>query len=226
MNSNKSDRRFRLAALGALVLAISAGPVHAADGVINLFNNASEVGQWRFDFGGVSHNAVFDSAMDANGNPASGSMRVDLGFNTALGGDNKGAYTRDIFPGLDGSTFSALQMDLRIDSGSAMDAFGNNGFFQLVIRNTGNYDYNVQFQDNVRSADGWRHIVVTPLTGAVNDIRAITWQLYGGPSQNIPGPVTLWIDNVVLVPVPEPAPLAFAALGAFGLLAYWWRRRA
>src|SRR5262249_34957616 len=135
-----------------------------------------------------------------------------------------GAYTRDLFPGLDGTTFSSLQMDVRVDSSSAVDAFGNNGFFQLVVRNTGNYDYNAQFGDNIRSADGWRHIVVSPLVGQVNDIRGITWQLYGGPSQNLPGPVTLWIDNIVFTPVPEPSSWALAALGALALLSCGWRR--
>jgi hypothetical protein len=226
MQNNKSDWRFRLATLGALVLAVSVGPVHAADTIINQFSTASEVGQWRFDFGGVTHTEQFDPATDANSNPASGSMRITLGFDAALGGNNKGAYTRDLFPGLDGTTFSSMQMDVRVDAGSALDAFGNNGYFQLVIRNTGSYDYNAQFGDNIRSADGWRHITVSPLVGGVNDIRGVTWQLYGGPSQNIPGPVTLWIDNIVFTQVPEPSPVWFAVLGALVLLAHRWLRRA
>jgi hypothetical protein len=61
------------------------------------------------------------------------------------------------------------------------------------------------------------------LTAPVNDIRGVTWQLYGGPSQNITGPVTLWIDNVSFTSVPEPSSLALAALGALGLLR--WRLR-
>jgi len=97
-------------------------------------------------------------------------------------------------------------MDVKVDPSSAPDAFGNNGFFSLVVRNTGNYDYNQQFGDNIKAADGWRHISVSPLTGGFNDIRGVTWQLYGGPSQNISGPVTLWIDNVAFTP--EPASIA------------------
>src|SRR5437867_3549001 len=115
---------------GALLLAWTPGQAQS-DGVINRFDSASEVSQWRFDFGAVTHTTTFDSTMDANGNAASGSMMVVLGFNAALGGDNKGAYTHDLFPGLDGTTFSSLQMDVRVDSSSALDAFGNNGFFQL-----------------------------------------------------------------------------------------------
>jgi len=222
MKNDKTYPWFKLAALAGMALALSLCPTRA-DVIINQFNSASEVSQWRFDFGGVTHTEAFDPTQDANGNLASGSMKVVLGFSTALGGNNKGAYTRDLFPGLDGTTFSSMQMDVRVDPSSALDAFGNNGYFQLVIRNTGNYDYNAQFNDNLRSADGWRHISVSPLTGTVNDIRGVTWQLYGGPSQNINGPVTLWIDNVSFTQVPEPSSLALAALGALGLLL--WRHR-
>jgi len=207
-----NSRLFASIATVGLVLTVWASNSSAQ--IINRFDAAPEVGQWRFDFGGVTHTEAFDSAVDANNNPASGSMRVTLNFNTGLSGENKGAYTRDLFPGLNGATFSGMSMDVRIDPGSAPDAFGNNGFFQLVIRNTGNYDYNPQFGDNVRSADGWRHISVSPLTGGVNDIRGITWQLYGGPSQNINGPVTLWFDNVQFTPVPEPSTVGLIALSA------------
>ena len=223
MNQHRS-RQFKAAALAGLALGFSFAPIQAADGNINQFNSASEVSQWRFDFGQVSHTAEFDATMDANGNVASGSMKIVLGFNTALGGENKAAYTRDaFFPGVNGAEFLNLQMDLRIDPGSAPDAFGNNGFFSLAIRNTDNYTYIQQFGDNVRSADGWRHINASPLTAPYEAIRAITWQLYGGPSQNINGTVTLWIDNVVFTPVPEPSTLILASLGALGLLAL--RRR-
>src|SRR3989442_8686972 len=190
MKSSIVKRGLKLAALGLLALPVSIGL--AADVIINNFDTASEVGQWRFDFGGVTHTESFDPAMDSNGNAASGSMKVTLSFNPVLGGDNKGAYTRDaFFPGMDGSQFSSLQFDLKIDPASALDAFGNNGFFSLALRNTDNYNYVQQFGDNVRSADGWRHIVVSPLVPPDEAIRALTWQLYGGPSQNITGQGTL-----------------------------------
>jgi hypothetical protein len=222
MKNDKNYPWFKLAALAGTALALSLCPTRA-DVIINQFNSASEISQWRYDFGSATHSAVFDPNQDANGNSASGSMKVTLGFNTTLGGENKVAYTRDIFPGLDGTAFSSMQMDVRVDPSSALDAFGNNGFFGLAIRNTGSYDYFGQFGDNLHSADGWRHISVSPLTGTVNDIRGVTWQLYGGPMQNITGPVTLWFDNVSFTSVPEPSSLALAALGALGLVL--WRHR-
>jgi hypothetical protein len=222
MQNGSVGRGFILAALSGLAAAV---PAAQAQVVLNRFDNASEVSQWRFDFGSVTHTEAFDPAVDANGNAASGSMRVTLTFNSTLAGNNKGAYTRDIFPGLNGAAFTGLTMDVLVAPSSALDAFGNNGFFSLVVRNTGNYDYNQQFGDNVRSGDGWRHINVSPLMNAVNDIRGVTWQLYGGPSQNINGTVTLWIDNVVFTAVPEPSALALSALAVPGWLAYRRLRR-
>ncbi len=147
-------------------------------------------------------------------------MKIILGFNPTLGGENKAAYTRDaFFPGVNGSQFSGLQMDLKIDPGSAQDAFGNNGFFSLAIRNTDNYNYVQQFGDNVRSADGWRHISASPLVPPDDAIRAITWQLYGGPSQNINGTLTMWIDNVEFTTVPEPSTFGLAGLVGLAFIA-------
>src|SRR6266446_7510428 len=223
MKSSILKRGLKLAAFGLLALPVSIGL--AADVIINNFDTASEVSQWRFDFGSVAHTESFDATMDSNGNPSSGSMKVTLSFDSAtLGGNNKGAYTRDaFFPGMDGSQFSGLQFDLKIGPASALDAFGYNDFFSLALRNTDNYNYVQQFGDNVRSADGWRHIVVSPLVPPDEAIRALTWQLYGGPSQNITGQVTLWFDNVHFTVVPEPSTFALTGLGALGLLAI--RRR-
>jgi len=66
---------------------------------VNQFNDASEVGQWRFDFGSATGTAVFDPTMDSNGNPSSGSMKVTLNFDSTLAGNNKAAYTRDLAQG-------------------------------------------------------------------------------------------------------------------------------
>ena len=196
--------------------ALLGGAAMAGGQVVNQFNNASEVGQWRFDFGSAGHTTVFDPTMDANGNASSGSMKVTLTFDPALGGDNKAAYTRDLPQGMIPPNVTGMSMDIKVDPASAPDAFGNNGFFNLVVRNTGNYDYNTQFGDNIKAADGWRHISVSPLTGGFNDIRGVTWQLYGGPSQNINGPVTLWIDNVQFTP--EPSSIAWLGAAALGLV--------
>jgi hypothetical protein len=208
-----TERGLKLAALAFVALPLSIRFAQA-DIIVNQFDTAAEVGQWRFDFSSVAHTAVFDSTRDANNNPSSGSMRVDLTFNSSLGVNNQGAYTTDRwYPGLDGSTLGTLQFDLRIDPDSAYDFYGNNGYFVMAIRNTDNYNYIQQFGDNVRIDAGWRHVSV-PLTGPYDHIRALTFNLYGGPNQNIDGDVIFNIDNIKFTEVPEPSTLALLGIGA------------
>src|SRR5438067_5059067 len=141
-------------------------------------------------------------------------MKITMTFDAAaLGNDNKGAYTYDLAAPLDGSTVAGLAMDIKADPNSAPDAFGNSGYFQLVVRNGDNYDYNAQFGDNFNWYD-WHHIEVSPLTGSVDKIRAVTFQLYGGPNQNLTGPVTFWIDNEKFTELPAPMSTALLGVGA------------
>ncbi len=184
------------ALFAGFALVISVAPGHAEDLIIDQFNDAGGLTGWRFDYGGVSQTIEFDATQDAEANAASGSMKVTLGFDAAAlnpSGNNKGAVTID-FSGRDGSAYLSLEMDLKIETGSAADSSGNSGFFQMVIRNTGNYDFNSQFGASVSTNSGWRHIKVAPLAGAVGDIRAITLELYGGAA--LTGPVIFYVDNV------------------------------
>ena len=177
----KAFHRFWFAPLlfVALALVTSIAPSCADDVIIRQFDDAGGLSGWRFDYGGVTNLIEFDATQDASNNPASGSMKVTFGFNAAsFGGNNKGAVTLD-FPSLDGSAFLTMEMDLKIDTGSATDGSANSGFFQMVIRNTGNYDFNSQFGSGVSTNAGWRHISVA-VSGARADIRAITLELYGG----------------------------------------------
>jgi hypothetical protein len=184
--------------LVAFGLAVSIVQSRAADDVIiSQFDSASGLTGWRFDYGGVTNKIEFDPAQDANTNSASGSMKVTFGFDAAAldpSGNNKGAVTIDLPAPLDGTDFLSMEMDVKIDPVSATDGSGNNGYLQMVIRNTGNYDFNSQFGGNVSTNGGWRHISVAPLTGAHNDIRAVTLELYGGPT--LTGPVIIYVDNV------------------------------
>ena len=206
--------------LGLIGLAV-APRLTVGQEVVNRFDTAGEAGQWRFDFGIGSTSWSWDPTLDSLGNAASGSLKVTIPFQASLGFNNKAALTTDRwYPGLNGASYTSLDFDIRIDPDSAPDAFGLNGYFTMAIRNTDNYNYIQQFGDNVgvswmvNMPNGWRHVSV-PLTGPYDHIRALTFQLYGGPSQNIDGPVTFNLDNIVFVP--EPSSAAIFGLGALGL---------
>ena len=181
--------------LFTVLLAVSVAQTRASDDVIiGQFNSASGLAGWRADYGGASQTIAFDATQDANNNAASGSMKVTIGFDGSKGSDNKAAFTIDLSPALAGSNYLSMEMDVRIDPVSAADASGNSGYLQMVIRNTGNYDFNSEFGGNVSTNGGWRHIAVSPLTGAYNDIHAVTIEVFGGPT--LTGTVIINVDNV------------------------------
>ena len=67
--------------------------------VVNRFDAAGEIADWRFDFGGVAQTKSFSTDNAGGGGPTSGSMEVAMTF-PATNGDHKGAYTNDeFFPG-------------------------------------------------------------------------------------------------------------------------------
>ncbi|HKQ36790.1 MAG TPA: hypothetical protein VJ063_01860 [Verrucomicrobiae bacterium] len=189
----------------ALANLVFAGQnMHAEDIFISQFNDANSLNGWRFDFGGVTRTLEFDGTQDANNNAASGALKVTFGFDAATlnpSGNNKGAITIDLPSGLDGLSYVTMEMDLRIEPGSATDGGGNSGYFQMVIRNGNGYAYNSQFGDNVRTNVTWRHITAN-VTGGRDNIRAVTLELYGGAG--LTGPVVFYVDNIKFTK-PSPA---------------------
>jgi hypothetical protein len=180
-----------------------------ADIIVNDFDNAdsaAEIAQWRLDFGNFQTATLGFSSDDADGSATSGSMDVLLNYNTATGAQFVD-YTRDFFPGMDGTQFLTLNMDVKVVGGSATDQFGQSGYFQLSTRNGDSYTSAGDFADNVRASDGWRHISV-PLNPPDDSIRGLTFQLYSAEATNsFPGPsgvIDLHIDNVKFVTTPPP----------------------
>ncbi len=179
--------------LSAIFVFSGVSRTSADDVLISQFNDAGALSGWRFDFGGVTNLIEFDGTQDANGDSASGSLKVTFGFNSGLAGENKGAVTLDLPVALDGSDYLTMEMDVRIEPGSAADGAGNSGYLQMVIRNTDGYAWNSQFGGNVSTNSGWRHITATT-SGARERIRAITIELFGGAG--LTGPVVFYLDNI------------------------------
>jgi hypothetical protein len=202
MTLSKFSRIFLLSLFLTLASELARAQV-----VINRFDSASETSGWRYDFGGVADRTIeFDPSMDADGNPASGALKFTMVFNAAtFGGNNQIAFTRDIFPAINGNELERLQMDVRVDPSSPVGTSGAYGLFQTAIRNTPNYIYNALAEGPLTVADQWIHLEPT-LTGPVDAIRGITWKIWGGSGQNLTGTYTLWIDNVVFTQPPPTSP--------------------
>ena len=206
-------------------VVVCAAPAMAEPLVINRFDSAAELSKWRYDFG-LPATLSFDASKDAGSNASSGALKVETTFSATAGGDNKSASTTDaFFPARDVSGYSSLDVDFFIAPGSA-ESFNAgsdiHGYRQFAIRNTNNYDYHSEGGGNFGPSGQWFHVSVpiSSFAQPVDAMRALTLQLYGGPGHNLNGPVTYWIDNVVLVP--EPASLGLLTMGA---AAIFLRRR-
>lgn len=210
--------------LCATVLAIFAVSVNiaSAQSVINDFDSGLE--SWRTDFGGSTYTVTHDPTEGSPGNPM-GAAKMTFDF------PNGGvAFTADLFnPAVDLTALgSVLSYDIKVDiANSSQDSTGAYGFLQMVSRETGGYTWGGQPGLNLLGNSGnWQTFSIdTSLNGGLDmtATRALTLQIYGGNPRNIPGDVTVWLDNVrVVSAVPEPGSLSLLALVGMGVMA---RRR-
>ena len=103
--------RKKLLAVAVTTLALTTQPTicrATEDLVVNAFNAAAEAAGWVRWWGAAPQEYEFDSAVDADGNPASGSLKVSVTFDrAAYGNDNQFATIRG-FTALDASKYKNL----------------------------------------------------------------------------------------------------------------------
>ncbi len=182
--------------LCVFLLTFTSAQSRADDVVINQFNGAGEVSAWHFDYGSANVvTSVAFSTKDAKSSATSGSMAIQVTYGPSF---QQAAFTANLPTPVDATTFSSLEFDVKVDDASGLDKFGNALYFQLALRNGSAFSYNKVFQDNVAVVStngGWRHVVVSPLTGGVDDIRAITLDLYDGNYASN-GTAKIYVDNL------------------------------
>lgn len=202
-----------LMSLAAMVTMVAFGGFASAQ-VLNDFD--SDLESWRFDFG-AGGTIVHDPTEGSPGNP-SGAAKLTFDF---PGGGI--AFTGDLFGSVTDLTgSSAIRYDIKVDPSSSLDAFGNYGFAQFVSRETDGYNWGNQPGLNLPANNDWQTFEVSTTDGlGMSATRAFTLQIYGGPSQNIPDDVVVWLDNIRLIP--EPSTLALA--GLFSLVGLASNRR-
>jgi hypothetical protein len=179
-----------------------------------------------FDYGGptptADHSVSFTTAEDATGN-GGGSIKLSWNF-SASDGSESAAFTTDIFPSAE--TVNTVSFDLMVDPSSTLGGYSRYAYFQVINRDE-NYGEDGSFiATNLSGPTGvWQQFTGTVPAGL--SVRGLTFQFYQNvPGDDITGPETVYIDNLVLsaTPVPEPVSLGLLALGAPALMMR--RRRA
>jgi hypothetical protein len=192
------------AALGS-VSSIWLSTNAAADYVINDFNSADEVAGWYFeDWSSATAAAEWDSTVDSLGNPNSGSLKITIDFDAA-NGKNDANFSRQFSPAVDATPATLLIADILVAEESPDTPWGDEGYMQLVARTGDNWDWTAQLGANLDSDGQWRALDIPPVA-PLNDIRALTFQLWGGGDQNLQGTTTLWLDNLRFIgDFPDPS---------------------
>lgn len=188
--------------------------------VINTFDTDTEAAAYRLDYGaaglrptglGATNGCVWVQD-DADNDPASGSMLIQEAYGAGV---PQGSYRWDLPIALTNvSTCTNLQFDLKVDSNSALDQYGNAAYFQFAVRDQG-FNYvgleagNVRIQPGNR---GWQHISISnggkPLTqlAAFTSLKAIQLDPYDGNYTNVQDVNNLtlmYIDNILFRKPPE-----------------------
>jgi hypothetical protein len=199
-------QRRRLLCVLLLLGTMLNAPLVRADYVISDFNTADEATAWFYETWSSAPGTVsWDPTVDSLDNPASGSLKLEIDFDAA-GLKEKGAFSY-IFPTpVDATPATLFIADIRVDVESPDTPWGDEGYMQLVARTGDNWDWTPQHADNINSDGAWIPLDKVPTAG-INDIRALTFELWGGNPQNLQGKTTIWIDNLrFLGEFPDPDP--------------------
>jgi hypothetical protein len=172
------------------------------------------------------------------GSPTSGSLKLAWTFNTATDTDGAAAFTMDIFHS--NQTFTSISFDMYVDPTSTPDASSNAGYteygyFQIFTRDQSNsYQENevkggpdssglgatpgtdpvTGLPDATFGTGVWEHFTVK-LIGAAQNLSGLTFQDF---SNGTNGPDAIYLDNITLNAVPEPASLGLLAVAGSSML--------
>ena len=209
----------------------------------NHFHTAESLNGWVHWWGGASETREFDATMDADADPASGSMKVSVPYSRALAGDNQFSMWGS-FSGspntwtqpLNGTLYTNLEMDVYWDPSSptrpSSGDYGNDFRYGFAVGAPvyGQIAFNNHSTILPADVGHWFHLSAPiDLASAgpnITNIVGIWLKMWTGSDPNnslTDGTTVFWIDNIRLSakatnapPIPAPT-LSVESAAARGL---------
>ena len=202
-------RRSRSVQPGFLLAALLAGLTSLSAGDQPIANSAfdSEAPGWNWEnWSAAGSTASFDGTQNApvvGGSPTSGSLKLLNAF-TDVAGYQQAVYTLGLsapenFVGQVG----AVAFDVRVDPASSPRADGDYGFLEVILRQSGNWDW-VGLPGVRLLGTEWQRVTFQVPKEGVDSIRGLTIKL---GDNDFLGPVTLNVDNIAYITNPDDVPI-------------------
>jgi hypothetical protein len=167
-----------LASVG--IVAGAAMTCQASEHVVSAFPDAASVSGWSFQNWNGSSGTISWATNDVANSASSGSIKLVTTYTPSS--MNGGAYR---FPINDynGTGYTALEYDVKVDPSSDQDQYGTAADFKLGVFTTGGYNYHASDLNisRVTTNGGWQHVVLTAgATGGSewSDIKEVFIQQY------------------------------------------------
>jgi hypothetical protein len=192
-------RNYLKLTVAALAIVGSVNRTTAQDLILDSFDTST--GGWARDWG-VSGSAVFDPAVDADGNPNSGSLYLTMDWANTTGWQD--IQFTDWGLNQDFSTYTKIVFDAKVDVASSyLGSKGNYGASEFIRRN-GWKEYGYV---TIANTNGW----VTYEKSLVDpgSVSGLTLRFASSGTATVTNTVKMWVDNIRLVPVPQaPMPVS------------------
>lgn len=166
----------------------------------NSYPNNSITNKWSNWFGGAFVSLALDPTMDANTNPASGSLKITANFPTNTDQFEVWNGINGFSPTINGFQFTNFQCDVRFATGSATNGSGNFGGLQFGVPTPGyGQDYFSTSINVAASNTNWVHVSLTLNPNTDTNLANMLGLLIHIWGAGLVGRSTLWVDNLKFV---------------------------
>lgn len=209
-----------LALVGLAVAGLASSAVAQPTNYVYAFDTSSSDASWIRWWGVAFDKPSWDGTMDASNNPASGSLKAIIPFVGASGeqfcyfGNFNNVGPWDASVTLDGTKYTNVIFDIRVDPSSALTSAGHYGGLNIGLA-TASWgqlwlnDWNLPvptYNIPAAAASGWVRatIPIDPTLSGLNTIAGVIFKMWSNGAHT--NTLTFWVDNVTVEASEGPPP--------------------